>query len=90
MIDKNNSVPNTRELLHIHNEQKEECRKEHEKKRLRNYILSDTMYVDSIKPECLRQEIVEEIGSGKEVIFSIYHGGRKFLEYPIQLIDKEA
>lgn len=47
-----------------------------------------TVSIDTIKPEWFRREIIEAISSGKEVTFSIYHGGRKFLEYPVQLVDR--
>lgn len=82
----NKNAPDPRELLRIHNEQKEECRKEHEEKRLRSNKL--TMYIDTIKPEWFRQVIVKAISSGNEVRISMYHDGRKISEYPIQLVDR--
>ncbi len=51
------------------------------------YILDNKMVVTSIKPEWLRREIIEAISEGGEVTFSLYHGGRKLSEYPVQLID---
>ena len=83
------NAPDPQELLRIHNEMNEECRRKHEEDRLRNYILDDHLkiVVNSIKPEWLRREIVETISNGGEVRFSLYHGNRKLSEYPVQLID---
>ena len=91
MFDKNESftlsagenAPDPRELLKKHNEMKEESHRNH----IEQYILDNKMVVTSIKPEWLRREIIETISEGGEVRFSLYRGGRKLSEYPVQLID---